>query len=65
MDSIAVALETVGDDLAGVVEAAFADDGLRLRDDHEVLAALAAAARLQRAAEALMSEAVAQVLERD
>ena len=34
-------------------------------DDDEVLAALAAAARLQRAAEALMSEAVAQVLERD
>ena len=65
MNSIAAALETVGDDLAGVVEAAFADDGLRLRDDDEVLAALAAAARLQRAAEALMSEAVAQVLERD
>jgi hypothetical protein len=65
MDSIAVALETVGDALADVVEAAFADDGLRLRDDDEVLAALAAAARLQRAAEALMSEAVAQVLERD
>ena len=65
MNSIAAALEKVGDDLAGVVEAAFADDGLRLRDDDEVLAALAAAGRLQRAAEALMSEAVAQVLERD
>ena len=65
MNSIAAALETLGEELAGVVEAAFADDGLRLRDDDEVLAALAAAGRLQRAAEALMSEAVAQVLERD
>ena len=65
MNSIAAALEKVGDDLAGVAEAAFADDGLRLRDDDDVLATLAAAGRLQRVAEALMSEAVAQVLERD
>lgn len=65
MNSIATALDEVGDDLGDVVAAAFADDGLRLRNDDEVLDALAAAARLRRAAEALMSEAAAQVLERD
>ncbi|MFC8680385.1 DUF222 domain-containing protein [Microbacterium ureisolvens] len=45
--------------------AAFAGDGLRACDDAEVLTALAAASRIQRGAEAIMIEAVAQVRERD
>ena len=65
MNSIAAALERVCDDLAGLVAEAFADDGLRARGDDELMEALAAAGRLQRAAGALMSEAVAQLLERD
>lgn len=65
MSSVAAALEKVGDDLAGVVAAAFETDGLRGSGDGELLAALAAAGRLQRAAEAVMSEAVAQLLVRE
>lgn len=65
MISIAAALEKVGDDLAGVVAAAFADEQLRGCGDDELLTALAAAGRLQRAAEAVMSEAVAHVLDRE
>lgn len=55
----------MGDALAALSSAALADDGLRVRDDGEVLAALAAAGRVQRAVEAVMIEAVAQVRERD
>ena len=65
MESIAAALDKVGDDLAELVAAAFDDDGLRTSADDELMEVLTAASRLQRAAEALMSEAVAQVLERD
>lgn len=65
MNSITTALERVADDLAELVAEAFADDGLRARGDDEVMEALAAAGRLQRAAGAVMSEAAAHVLERD
>ena len=65
MTNLADALAGLGDALANVLEAAFADDGLRSCGDDELPAVLAAAGRLRRGAEALMSEAVAQVLERE
>lgn len=65
MNGIAGALEKVGDDLAQVVVAAFEREGLGACTDDELLAALAAAGRLQREAEAVISEAVAHVLERE
>lgn len=65
MTNFADALAAVGDALASLSSAALADDGLRTRDDGEVLAVLAAAGRVQRGVEAVMIEAVAQVHERD
>ncbi|WP_426322172.1 DUF222 domain-containing protein [Microbacterium sp. E-13] len=65
MTNFAEALAAIGEALAGLASAALADDGLRTRDDGEVLSALAAAARVQRGVEAVMIEAVAQVRERD
>ena len=65
MNSIAAAFGRLGDDLAELVAEAFADDGLRACGDDELMEALAAAGRLQRAAGALVSEAIAQVLQRD
>ena len=65
MTQFAAALADLGDALASVVAAAFADDGLCACDDGEVLAALAAAGRLQRGVEAVMVEAVAQLHARD
>ena len=65
MTNLADALAGLGDALAGVVAAAFADDGLRVCGDDELLAVLAAAGRVRRGAEALMCEAVAGVLERE
>ena len=65
MTQFAAALADLGDALAGVVAAAFADDGLRACDDGEVLSALAAAARVHRGVEAVMVEAVAQLQARD
>lgn len=65
MTNFAEALAGIGDALAALSAAALADDGLRARDDRELLAVLAAAGRVQRFAEALMIEAVAHVRERD
>ncbi|MET0781261.1 MAG: DUF222 domain-containing protein [Microbacterium sp.] len=65
MTNFAEALHELGDAFAEVLSRAFADDGLRLSSDGEVLSALAAAGRLRRQAEALMAEAVAQVIDRD
>jgi len=65
MTTFAAALADLGDALAGVVAAAFADDGMRACDDGEVLSALAAAGRMQRGVEGLLIEAVAQLRERD
>jgi hypothetical protein len=65
MTNFAEALAAVGDALAALSSAALADDGMRTRDDGEVLSVLAAAGRVQRGVEAVMIEAVAQVRERD
>lgn len=65
MTNFAEALEALGDALTALSSAALADEGLRARDDREILSILAAAARAQRGAEAIMIEAVAQVRERD
>ncbi|WP_214467675.1 HNH endonuclease signature motif containing protein [Microbacterium flavescens] len=65
MTNFAEALAAVGDALAALSSAALADDGLRTRDDNEVLSVLAAAGRVQRGVEAVMIEAVALVRERD
>ncbi|WP_194396785.1 HNH endonuclease signature motif containing protein [Microbacterium atlanticum] len=65
MTNLAAALMALGDALAERVAAGFGDDGLRLADDDELLATLAAAGRLRRGAEALLAEAVAQLIERD
>ena len=65
MTTLADALNGLGDALADVLEAAFDDDGLRGCSDEDLLAALTAAGRLRRGAEALMGEAVAQVLDRE
>ncbi len=64
MTNFADALRGLGGALAEVVRSAFAGDGLRQSGDEELLAALAAAGRLHRQAEAVMAEAVAQVIER-
>lgn len=65
MTNFAEALAAIGDALAALSSAALADDGLRTRDDHEVLSVLAAVGRVQRGAEAVMIEAVGQLRERD
>jgi len=63
--NLAGALDALGDALADATDAAFAADGLRDCGDDELLAVLAAAGRLRREAEAIMSDAAAQVLERE
>ncbi|WP_349425370.1 DUF222 domain-containing protein [Microbacterium sp. LWS13-1.2] len=65
MTNFAEALAAVGDALVALSSAALADDGMRIRDDAEVLSALAATGRVQRGVEAVMIEAVATVRERD
>jgi len=65
MTNFAEALVGIGDALAALSAAALVDDGLRVRDDRELLAVLGAAGRVRRLAEALMIEAVANVRERD
>ena len=65
MTNFADALAAIVDALAALSSAALADDGLRTRDDGELLVVLAAAGRVQRGVEAVMIEAVAQVHERD
>ncbi|WP_203581619.1 HNH endonuclease signature motif containing protein [Microbacterium hibisci] len=64
MTNLGAALADLGDALAGVVAAAL-DDGLRACDDADVLSALAVASHIQRGAEAIMVEAVAQLRDRD
>ena len=64
MTNLADALDALGDALADVAAAVF-DDGLRVCGDDELLAVLAAAGRLRRGADAVLSEAVAEVLERE
>lgn len=64
MNSNAVALVKVGDDLSGVVGDVFADGGARELSEAEVLELLAVAARIARAAEALLVEATGQVCDR-
>ncbi|WP_106816388.1 HNH endonuclease signature motif containing protein [Microbacterium timonense] len=63
MKALADALAELGDALAETVMAA--GDDLRVVDDAEVLTVLAAAGRLRRQTEAVMIEAVAQLLDRD
>jgi hypothetical protein len=65
MSNLPSALADLGDALASVVAAAFASDGLGACDDADLLSALAAAGRIQRGAEAIMVEAVAQLHGRD
>lgn len=65
MTHLAEALDRIGDALGEVVADAFDGDALRLIEDAQLLAVLASAARLRRAAEAVMVEAIAQVLDRD
>lgn len=65
MTNLAAALADLGDELASVVKAAFADKGLGSCHDADLLSALAAAGRIQREAEAIMIEAVAQLRDRD
>ena len=64
MNSIATALEAVGDDLAGLVGAVFSGDDARGWSEGEVLEIMSAAARITRAGEALLIEATAQVCDR-
>lgn len=64
MNSIAGALEKVGDDLLGVVGEAFSNDAAQAWSEAEVLEVMAAAARVVRAGEALLVEATAQVCDR-
>jgi hypothetical protein len=65
MNNLAAALIGVGDALAAVVAAAVSDGGLRASSDAEVLSVLAVAGGIRRAAEAVMVEAVGQIVERD
>lgn len=65
MTPLADALSRLGDALREVVDATLGDGALRGSADDDVLAALAAAGRIQRLAEAVMVEASGQILERD
>ena len=64
MNSIAAALETVGDDLLDVVGEAFAGNAARALSETDVLEVMAAAARIVRAGEALLVETTGQVCDR-
>ena len=64
MNSIAAALEQIGDELAGVVDGLFADGAARRLSEAEVLEVMAAAARIVRAGEAVLIEATGQVCDR-
>ena len=64
MNSIAAALETVGDDLLDVVGEAFAGNAAHGLSDADVLEVMAAAARIVRAGEALLVETTGQVCDR-
>ncbi|MEV4689238.1 HNH endonuclease signature motif containing protein [Microbacterium sp. LWH3-1.2] len=65
MTNLSDALTGLGDALAEVVAAAFAEGCLAAETDAGVLAALAAAGRLHRLAEAAMTAAVAEIVDRD
>ncbi len=65
MTNLADALAGLGDALAEVVAVVFADGGLGTCSDAEVLSALAAAGRLHRLAEAVMTGTVAEIIDRD
>ncbi|WP_019181517.1 HNH endonuclease signature motif containing protein [Microbacterium yannicii] len=65
MSNPADTLERLGDALVALVQAAFDDAGLARASDDDVLAVLAAAGRIRRGADALMTEAVAQIVDRD
>ncbi|HEX5730141.1 HNH endonuclease signature motif containing protein [Microbacterium sp.] len=65
MTNLADALDALGDALADVTQTAFAAGGLRACGDDVLPAVLAAAGRLRREAEAILSEAAAHVLERE
>jgi hypothetical protein len=65
MKDLAAALADLGDALASVAMEAFADEGLGVCDDADLLSVLATAGRIQRGAEAIMIEAVAQLRDRD
>lgn len=64
MNSIAGALEKVGDDLLSAVGEAFSNDAAQAWSEAEVLEVMAAAARVVRAGEALLVEATGQVCDR-
>ena len=64
MNNLAAALERVGDDLAEAAGDLFADDAARRLTDTDVLEVMAAAARIVRAAEALLIETTGQVCDR-
>ncbi len=64
MNSIAAALEQIGDDLAGAVDGLFADGAARRLSEAEVLEVMAAAARVVRAGEAVLIEVTGQVCDR-
>ncbi len=64
MNSIAGALERIGDDLAAVLGEVFGGDAARAWSETEVLDVMAAAARVVRAGEAMLVEATAQVCDR-
>ena len=64
MNSIAAALERVGDDLLDVVGEAFAGNAARGLSETDVLEVMAAAARIVRAGEALLVETTGQVCDR-
>lgn len=64
MNSLAEALERVGDDLTGVVAELFATGAARTFTEAEVMEVMSAAARITRAGEALLVEATAQVCDR-
>lgn len=64
MTSRVSTLRSLGDSLAGVAGAAMGSDAQRLATDDDLLATLAEAARIRRAADALLLDATAHILDR-
>ena len=64
MNNVAATLDRVGDDLVRVASELFADDAARGLSDADVLEVMATAARIVRAAEALLVETTGQVCDR-
>ncbi|WP_133544020.1 HNH endonuclease signature motif containing protein [Microbacterium sp. BK668] len=64
MNSLADAVRAVGGELASIAEEALGEDRMRLLADAEVLEVMALAARVHRAAEALLLESTAHVADR-